>query len=426
MKIKKLLLSLLLIKTAFCYAGMAVTDYGEAGGKSENGYWCLESTYVVRSSGMAVYESPSVNSKKIAHLPLDTQVLLLSVNGPASRMKGWWHEDDDSEWDGTYFDEHWAAILLPPNLRKNGNTIGWIENANQMWWSPSEKFITWSWTAESLEGYLKNSIWYVTLKFADNESDYMTGICVFDEGEYSLFFYEDGKRRTRRDSYSVNSKDSIILFDEEKKLNINRFEFNFTDSDGYYNFKKINLSSLDYIDEYLNDKEKLEQARSLVYKASKKYFRMFTTDYYRESNIYDYAYTYNDKGLLLLAITSGVTADIDKDNPVTEFAEYWGKTIDECERSVKKGNYTFPEKKQKPIYLRLNHSYLTSDNLRLRKKEDTSSDIITTMEKGTEVKILEFGKLEVIEDSVGYWVYVQVKGTKYKGWCFGGFLEEKN
>ena len=48
------------------------------------------------------------------------------------------------------------------------------------------------------------------------------------------------------------------------------------------------------------------------------------------------------------------------------------------------------------------------------------------MEKGTEVKVLEYGKFEVIDGAAGYWVYVQVKGTKYKGWCFGGFLEEKN
>ncbi len=75
-----------------------------------------------------------------------------------------------------------------------------------------------------------------------------------------------------------------------------------------------------------------------------------------------------------------------------------------------------------------------SDNLRLRKEEATSSAIITTMQKGTKVKILKLGKAETIDGITSNWVQVEVlSGSKDKdgkalkagiiGWCYGGYLE---
>ena len=75
-----------------------------------------------------------------------------------------------------------------------------------------------------------------------------------------------------------------------------------------------------------------------------------------------------------------------------------------------------------------------SDNLRLRKEEATSSAIITTMQKGTKVKILKLGKAETIDGISSNWVQVEVlSGVKDKdgkalkagiiGWCYGGYLE---
>ena len=75
-----------------------------------------------------------------------------------------------------------------------------------------------------------------------------------------------------------------------------------------------------------------------------------------------------------------------------------------------------------------------SDNLRLRKEEATSSAIITTMQKGTRVKILKLGKAETIDGITSNWVQVEVlSGSKDKdgkalkagiiGWCYGGYLE---
>ncbi len=75
-----------------------------------------------------------------------------------------------------------------------------------------------------------------------------------------------------------------------------------------------------------------------------------------------------------------------------------------------------------------------ADNLRLRKTELTSSEVITTMQKGTPVKIVATGRKETIDGITGNWVQVEVQsGGKDRngspipagttGWCFGGYLE---
>ncbi len=74
------------------------------------------------------------------------------------------------------------------------------------------------------------------------------------------------------------------------------------------------------------------------------------------------------------------------------------------------------------------------ENLRLRKSENTSSSIITTMRAGTRVRILQLGSRDTIDGISSYWVKVSVlsggrdkdgrsipEGTS--GWCYGGFLK---
>ena len=82
----------------------------------------------------------------------------------------------------------------------------------------------------------------------------------------------------------------------------------------------------------------------------------------------------------------------------------------------------------------VNKEMTCSDNLRLRSEEATSSRVITTMQKGTKVKILKLGKAETIDGITSNWVQVEVlSGSKDKdgkalkagiiGWCYGGYLE---
>lgn len=75
-----------------------------------------------------------------------------------------------------------------------------------------------------------------------------------------------------------------------------------------------------------------------------------------------------------------------------------------------------------------------SDNLNIRKEEETSSKIITTIRKGTNVKILAIDKKETIDEIENNWVKIEIldgakdsDGNSIKtgivGWCFGGYLE---
>jgi len=69
-------------------------------------------------------------------------------------------------------------------------------------------------------------------------------------------------------------------------------------------------------------------------------------------------------------------------------------------------------------------SYQTTDNLRLRSAEDISSDILTTLKKGTRVVVKELGKQQAIDGITANWVKVQLdNGTE--GWCFGGYLDPR-
>jgi len=69
-------------------------------------------------------------------------------------------------------------------------------------------------------------------------------------------------------------------------------------------------------------------------------------------------------------------------------------------------------------------SYKTTDNLRLRRSEATTSEILTTLKKGTKVTVIKFGKQQTIDGVTAKWVKVQLDdGTE--GWCFGGYLEPR-
>ena len=72
-------------------------------------------------------------------------------------------------------------------------------------------------------------------------------------------------------------------------------------------------------------------------------------------------------------------------------------------------------------------------NLKLRSAEATSSEVLTTMQAGTKVKILELGKSETIDEIDSNWVKVEVQADAkdrdgnpiekgLSGWCYGGYL----
>ena len=80
----------------------------------------------------------------------------------------------------------------------------------------------------------------------------------------------------------------------------------------------------------------------------------------------------------------------------------------------------------------VNGVYRAQDNLRLRANENTSGEVITTMQAGSLVLILSKGREETIDGITDNWVEVELQTgarnlegeviTGTVGWCFGGYL----
>lgn len=81
----------------------------------------------------------------------------------------------------------------------------------------------------------------------------------------------------------------------------------------------------------------------------------------------------------------------------------------------------------------VNKTMTAYENLKLRSGEATTTSVLTVMQAGTKVKILQLGKAETIDGINSNWVKVEVifgrdrdgKDIKKKmtGWCYGGYLE---
>jgi len=68
-------------------------------------------------------------------------------------------------------------------------------------------------------------------------------------------------------------------------------------------------------------------------------------------------------------------------------------------------------------------AHRVTENLRLRDSSNTSSLIVTTLPKDTEVQIIETGANATINNITASWVKV-ISSTGFTGWCFSGYLEE--
>jgi hypothetical protein len=68
-------------------------------------------------------------------------------------------------------------------------------------------------------------------------------------------------------------------------------------------------------------------------------------------------------------------------------------------------------------------THTTTTRLRLRDNPHTSSLIVTTLNSGIEVQVLETGAIATIDGITAPWVRV-LSSNSFTGWCFSGFLEE--
>jgi len=68
-------------------------------------------------------------------------------------------------------------------------------------------------------------------------------------------------------------------------------------------------------------------------------------------------------------------------------------------------------------------THRVTENLRLRDSSNTSSLIVTTLQKDTEVQVIETGTSSTIHNITAPWVLI-ISSTGFTGWCFSRFLEE--
>ena len=128
---------------------------------------------------------------------------------------------------------------------------------------------------------------------------------------------------------------------------------------------------------------------------------------------------------------------------VQEFDEY-GKAVKENTKVYKQhpsseyifnDNYSLEKVKDEKFVernLQGYETYYNTENLRLRKTQDTSSETILVMAKRCHLTVFEVGKKDTIDGITSNWVKVEVeKGTqkdgkkipdRTQGWCFGGYL----
>ncbi len=108
------------------------------------------------------------------------------------------------------------------------------------------------------------------------------------------------------------------------------------------------------------------------------------------------------------------------------FCRYNDETKQEILHLINNNTYdeskvTWPRRESKNHVV--NSQCMVIETLRLRKDEDTSSETLRTMERGTFVRITALGKQQTIDGITANWVQVKLDdGTE--GWCFGGYLVE--
>lgn len=406
MSIKSFFLSLILVLSFSCFASTAVGDYLSV---VEYNHLEIDEVYVVNAKGCIVKESPDEFSRTLITLPAGINVRIMSVNGPVHSIKGYGDR---------YYDEHWTAIYLPENLRKNGNQIGWIQSPDETWWSAPD-FTTEGWEEKQLRAYLQTSMWeYIYYK---NGFELDNGICAFDKGVMTGVSKYDkpiSGSFTEESGSSIEFKSNTISDTTDLvKLNIGKYSFSYNDGEKSVSFRKIH-PGYKYRRKDIKDTPMLYK---FLIDESKKNFRMMTEDYYTGQTCAQFeADRINDGGkvednLLSYSIGNGayINDSLSKD--------FWIPIIKKCEAAVKDGTYIYKGIEHKCEYLVKGISYITNERLRLRKSEKTSSEIITTMPVGTNVKILKFGEVEAIDGVISNWVEVQLDDGK-TGWCFGGYL----
>ena len=402
---------------------MSVDEFGSAVNVSSS------ELYIADPLGIDVKASPSEYAETIIHLPVNTQVRLMSLNGPEITLHNEW-----ASWDS-----NWCAIYIPSGTDyENDYQIGWISSPYELWWSPTE-FDTSSWRETQLQSYLMSSVW--EMEYRSNGSVKRRAVVTFEK--YSIRGFEVipyGTAGLDLGSYEAFSgsvieiKDSRELSNGNKRLSIRETCFSFDDKNGTYFFKKVNIGSINDMDIF-KEYGKESFAIGMLYSYSRHYFRMYSKDYYNDKTVADYALLNSPQqnNLMAVAITYGIVADDYKYKKV--LLKYWDPFIEECENNAKRKKYSFNKIKKEADFFSINKMYVTDDKLKLRKTPDMCGEVITVMNSNVFVNVIGYGKMVKIDGMLSVWVKIEVcenatdssgnpipSGTT--GWCFGAYLSD--
>ena len=196
----------------------------------------------------------------------------------------------------------------------------------------------------------------------------------------------------------------------------------------YYN----DVDFLAYLDEVSDTK--------IVYDVQKMYSHF--SDYYSESPFYNHPgflplYEKEKPFKVILTLDGDYMKmyidEVSEENLFQILVRTTPEACDQIEKWIKGESYDL-SKVVMPRSSSVGKTMTVSENLRLRSGEATTSDVVTVLQAGTRVKILEVGKAETIDGISSNWVKVKVRaGAKDRdgktitkgtvGWCFGGYLK---
>ena len=433
---KKIVLSVLLSLSFFnLYAGTGVGDY------EHSTEYLSSDVYVADYDGVDVKERPDENSRTIIHMPQGTYVRIVKVHGPSHEM------------DALYGDEYihietsWCAIFLPPDVRQGESQIGWIPSAEGcLWWE--DNFYADKWKTLQLETYLLNSMWEVeyTPK-SGGRSEY--AVVEFDNNEIYGFEMAGGARSLELAHYEVTGGQDIRITSSDKiekgvrHLTLTETSFSFEDKKYTYLFKKINLGSIPHMKIFKEAGPAGTMGPGIIFERSRKYFRMYSRDYYNNKNIAEYVLNSSsdkrevERRRMLASIATAYGISIEAPYYEKMFDDYWRPHLETCEKTLDEDNcyYNKFEDDEIGTYFVRKHSYMVKERLKLRSSEGVNSSVIGIMEKGTFVRFIECGNIEYINGVVSVWVKVRIlwtpEGISEKqlpegttGYCFGAYLGE--
>lgn len=463
---KKFLFFSFLLLTFYCFAGADVSEYDYAVVDFGSYYFNVKEVYVTAEKGTVVKEFPDENSKTLMVIPANTQIRIIANKGPLSNVKTYKYSDIFNPW---------MAIFLPENLRKGGNQIGWIYQSNDLLWYPDEDaFVPEKWGASQLNSYLLNHVW--ELNVWDTEERLIgTGIVVFEQNKIRGMYFStkdqilenkiiadyrlvENKIEITGNEYYSTRGSKIIPFTGLKEFErLEQDYFGIREPNNYsYYFSSINPGTFlrrdsDFKNNFGSEEMKLELLNFTI-KESRKFFRIYTKDFYHHGTISDYLSSdyynpyepdsYYDNmpnpyNLKTLAIAYGVWLEPDHWNDTTPLFElYWAPYIYKYEHEIlPQGIYSYRGIYKPYVHLYQGKNYRVTESLKLQEYDSKEADEILTMNKDTKVQIITFGETLFLSDSLSSWVKVQViedtvdskgkllpKGTE--GWCLGSYLSE--